>query len=427
MASILPALLQLAGATGAGIAQGRTVRRQNRIEDDKIARENAILDWTRQRQAEQDRMARESHALQVLSALAPGSRILPGRAPQSASEYPEGSAAGALGAAGARAGANALGPSPLTGASPLPSTSRANTDRYVQSGDYYADTEAPDPKSARDLQRRIEAQRALRAQFPDMVPGQDMPGVDWGAQFGSLMNAQTARVNAAQSAKDRAQALLATIRGQDIAHADRGAALDFQRKKEAWDEAHPKSTMSMAEAKRQEKAAAALSANNQVLRTLDMVEASVAKNPTAFGLRNTGVGRVVGALGGTGDLYESRVGTDSKTAAAHRDARALVSRLGSVQIHNLTGAAMAAQEWERLKGSIPTNTEHSAAILSKLRAMRKVIQQENEAISMTYGVENPDASGAMAHQAAPVTPADEALAKRDPGYAQWLQTRGQRP
>ena len=430
MASILPVLASLAGAAGRGIAEGRVRSDERKQKQRQLDLAEAAAKWARDRQAQQDQQAREAHALQVLQALAPGSRIMPGSAPAPRPAPPPTPVPG-QGAFAPNAAQGSMfdlaKPKPLAdiGGAMQPGVPGDDPSRYVQGDGYYADTEALDPRIERQQRERLQAQRALRGAFPDMVPNEDVPGIDWGGQYDNLLSATTARTTAEQAAKDRAAALLASIQGRDLAHSDRMAMLDFQRQKEQYDRDHPKQPPASASdrmlVQRQTKMMSALAENNKLLARMKAVEDQVKNNPSAFGLRNTAVGKYIAAPFGTGELYEQRINPAGQQA--HIGARAALSGLSAEKIHQMSGAAVSLSEWERLKGSIPQGTEDARVIMEKLAQMRRAIEAENDAIRTTYGIDDaaPEAPAPTAASAAPNGTATTPL------YQQFLQSKGRRP
>lgn len=69
-------------------------------------------------------------------------------------------------------------------------------------------------------------------------------------------------------------------------------------------------------------------------------------------------------------------------------ARAAIADLGSLVIHERSGAAVTAAEYPRLAPFIPAATDDSETVRKKLKRFREVYAQEMEALQSTYGPDN---------------------------------------
>lgn len=76
--------------------------------------------------------------------------------------------------------------------------------------------------------------------------------------------------------------------------------------------------------------------------------------------------------------------TDPKGVAA----RAAIADLGSLVIHDRSGAAVSASEFPRLQPFIPSANDDAATVEKKLKRFREVYAQEMEALEATYGPDN---------------------------------------
>ena len=124
---------------------------------------------------------------------------------------------------------------------------------------------------------------------------------------------------------------------------------------------------------------------NSAISHLDRTIAAVEKNPKAFGITNAVVP----------DLVLQR--TDPKGVGA----RALVSDVGSLVIHDRTGATMAAKEAVRLNPFIPSSADDPKAIITKLKGMRQRLQEDQKyRLEMFPGLA-PNAAPAPAKPSAP--------------------------
>lgn len=132
--------------------------------------------------------------------------------------------------------------------------------------------------------------------------------------------------------------------------------------------------------------------NQKQIKTIDDAIAQIEANPTALGWKAYLPDAVLNRVSG-------------QNMAGGVDARAGVSDVGSLVIHDRTGAAMSASEWQLLKGFIPKDTDDAATALKKLRRMRAIAAEETEAMADFY---TPDQGyrglGANAGAGAPPAP-----------------------
>lgn len=113
--------------------------------------------------------------------------------------------------------------------------------------------------------------------------------------------------------------------------------------------------------------------NKAALDKINNAFAVVGKNPDAFGLKNM-----------AGDTIMQRLDEGGV------DARALISDIASLKIHDRSGAAVTAAEMPRLKPFIPNVTDTPETIKKKLTNFR----QEYEQINREYEQLHPGLSGA---------------------------------
>lgn len=99
--------------------------------------------------------------------------------------------------------------------------------------------------------------------------------------------------------------------------------------------------------------AKAYTENSTALRKIDSALAEVDKYPAAFGLQNM-----------RGDAISQRVDPKGVTA------RAIIADIGSLKIHDRSGAAVTAAETPRLLPFIPNVNDNAATIKKKLALFR---------------------------------------------------------
>lgn len=110
-----------------------------------------------------------------------------------------------------------------------------------------------------------------------------------------------------------------------------------------------------------------LVANSQSLTNIDRALKMVEEYPQAFGLANV-----------MGDTVRQR--TDPKGVSA----RAAVADIGSLKIHDRSGAAVTAAEFPRLKPFIPSANDKPETVKKKLTLLKEQYQQEQDAINSLY-------------------------------------------
>lgn len=110
-----------------------------------------------------------------------------------------------------------------------------------------------------------------------------------------------------------------------------------------------------------------LVANSQSLSNIDRALKMVEEYPQAFGLANV-----------MGDTVRQR--TDPKGVSA----RAAVADIGSLKIHDRSGAAVTAAEFPRLKPFIPSANDNPETVKKKLTLLKEQYQQEQDAINSLY-------------------------------------------
>ncbi|MBI2725395.1 MAG: hypothetical protein HYX42_04010 [Polaromonas sp.] len=89
------------------------------------------------------------------------------------------------------------------------------------------------------------------------------------------------------------------------------------------------------------------------------------------------------------------------------DARAEISDIGSLKIHDRSGAAVTISEAPRLLPFIPLATDDDATVVKKLNRLKIALQSESQALQETYSKENgykPSAVKPVATSAAPAAP-----------------------
>jgi hypothetical protein len=67
--------------------------------------------------------------------------------------------------------------------------------------------------------------------------------------------------------------------------------------------------------------------------------------------------------------------------------RAYIADLGSMIVHDRSGAAVTASEMPRLKPFIPKSTDTAEAVQDKLKRFIRAFEQENNLYNETYGKE----------------------------------------
>lgn len=118
-------------------------------------------------------------------------------------------------------------------------------------------------------------------------------------------------------------------------------------------------------------AATGIIANRTSLSQLDRAIKAVQDNPGAFGLSNY-----------MGDAIKQR------TDPGGVDPRAKVADIGSLKIHDRSGAAVTASETPRLKPFIPTATDQADVIVTKLQNLRANLESQIEETESFYSPES---------------------------------------
>lgn len=111
----------------------------------------------------------------------------------------------------------------------------------------------------------------------------------------------------------------------------------------------------------------ALVANSQSLENINRALKLLEEQPQAFGLSNV-----------MGDTVRQR--TDPNGVSA----RAAVADIGSLKIHDRSGAAVTAAETPRLKPFIPSANDNPKTVKKKLELLKEQYQQEQDAINTLY-------------------------------------------
>jgi hypothetical protein len=128
----------------------------------------------------------------------------------------------------------------------------------------------------------------------------------------------------------------------------------------------------------------------QGLRNIDEAIAALEKNPGAVGITNA----IPGAQTLRGQI----------DSAENIATRAKIANIGSLKLHDRSGAAVSASEFPRLAPFIPSASDSPRAAATKLREMKKIAEQELGLFADTYSPANGyRASTATAPAAAPVT------------------------
>lgn len=144
-------------------------------------------------------------------------------------------------------------------------------------------------------------------------------------------------------------------------------------------------------------------ANLQIVRQIDDAIAQLKANPSATGLRRAAP-----------DFVNQRLDPEGVGA------RAGVGDVGSMKIHQRSGAAVSAKEEPRLMPFVPTTTGTADANIQKLERLKQFALQENEAMAKMY----PALSGMGGTTGKALSAADAAKAREDPAFAAWLRAQG---
>jgi hypothetical protein len=111
--------------------------------------------------------------------------------------------------------------------------------------------------------------------------------------------------------------------------------------------------------------------NQKQLQTIDQTIADIQANPGALGAKALIPDMILNRLPG-------------KSGQGGVMARAGVGDVGSLIIHDRTGATMAVAEARRLQPFIPSPTDDSKTALTKLRRLRALLAEETEALQDFY-------------------------------------------
>jgi hypothetical protein len=101
---------------------------------------------------------------------------------------------------------------------------------------------------------------------------------------------------------------------------------------------------------------------------IDQAIEAVQKNPGALGLKNV-----------LGENINQRLDPNGV------DTRAQVANIGSLIIHDRSGAAVTVNEFPRLKPFVPTATDTPQAAVTKLKALRRQIDNVSNEMELAYG------------------------------------------
>lgn len=114
----------------------------------------------------------------------------------------------------------------------------------------------------------------------------------------------------------------------------------------------------------------ALAANASQLSVLDRAIRGVEENPGA-----------VGFWRGRSTLLDDQFDPRGNTT------RANIADIGSLVLHDRSGAAVTASEFPRLRPFIPSASDSRRLVLDKLRRMREVIADEDMALQESFGID----------------------------------------
>lgn len=117
--------------------------------------------------------------------------------------------------------------------------------------------------------------------------------------------------------------------------------------------------------------ASAYLANQKQLRTLDDAIAQVGKNKDALGWKAYLPDKILNTV-------------DRPSMKGGVDARAAVADVGSLVIHDRSGAAVTVSEYPRLKPFIPLPTDDHETAIKKLNRMRQILSEETSAMQDFY-------------------------------------------
>jgi hypothetical protein len=338
MANLLPFLALAASRGLAGFQEGREARRRQQIVEaiqqhqvDRQDRQDAAAEAERAQQAAA--MAR-GQSIQDLQLANPGGAIVPRT--------------------------RALEPVPMLNGplGPVAAKLPAVDPNYVTAGDYATDArENAETRAVRTFERQQEgaaaaAERAARQQalIQAALDRRAQMQVDAADRRASMQTGRTDAALAETGRHNRAMEARATQPRQP----GEGRPL-------------PGSVTQ------------ALVTNQSALQQIDEAIDFASKNPGAFGVSN--------AMGGA--FLKDQIAPN----AANTTSRAAVADIGSMEIHNRTGAAMSKSEWARLQPFIPSASDNAETVVTKLRNLRKHIERESVLMHDMYANRLP--AGAM--------------------------------
>lgn len=112
----------------------------------------------------------------------------------------------------------------------------------------------------------------------------------------------------------------------------------------------------------------------QGLSNIDKAIAAADAHPDAFGLTNMvpGVQTVKGQWGSQDNV----------------DARAQVANIGSLKLHDRSGAAVSASEFPRLAPFIPSASDSAKTVVTKLKQMKRIAEEELGLYAEAYSPDN---------------------------------------
>ena len=114
----------------------------------------------------------------------------------------------------------------------------------------------------------------------------------------------------------------------------------------------------------------AISTNRQSISAIDDAIRMVEANPDAVGWKGYMPNKLL-----------------NETNPEGVDARAALSNIGSLKLHERSGAAITASEFPRLAPFIPLSTDDAKTAVKKLKQMRKIALGEQEGLTATYSKE----------------------------------------
>lgn len=138
------------------------------------------------------------------------------------------------------------------------------------------------------------------------------------------------------------------------------------------------------------------SANAASISQIDAAIADIKANPSALGLKNK-----------FGDDINQRL--DPKGVAP----RARVADIGSLKLHDRSGAAVTASESPRLMPFIPQVTDRAEAAIKKLQLLKEQYQSANDQIDVQFGEESGYVREEAPQQRQPVAPAQDRVIRYD--------------